>query len=531
MNHQMPGMGMHQHPPFSMVGAKWGQFPSCHMCLKMITDSRDVPVRDEDALISVVIRMAAFPGSRLATRPPRAARLCRPCYDHLKRVKESLVSKSLLDRVRLLVGPWWAAPGSAPHGGPTRPHSPPLCPGFVDTDVDPNIRRRLIRSLNADCVRRVENTISEYVELNVQLHRKIEAERLAEEEEEERRKETEEAAGDDETAAAPATSAHTDENPQTAGDDQAPTPRVTTPPPPAESSVVKNEPSLDRERSRDTTAAESAKKKSSSSSASTANKAKPAAAKGKSPLPRYDPNSLSSANRRPATLSSGASNSAPAPLRHQQVHQIVRPQPQYAVPSALLSQQSIDSNRRPMSLPQRRGPVTTQQQQQQQHEQLQHAAYHYGGGGAMMLATSPNDIMAAPHLAGHPPPPPPPLSNMQQPQYSPRSTLQYSPRSTMASSPRNTLRRDTLSSEYGDDDGYKQSFQYPSPAAIQAAFAAHHVALQSRSSSTPAQNEDDTAAAAALLGHLATSSYVSQTGQRRIVQQTDPNGNSSTTTI
>jgi len=165
-------------PQAAFVGPAWGQFPTCHMCLKVITDSRDVPVRDEDALISVIIRMAAFPGSRLASRPPRHSRLCRPCYDHLKRVKEGLVSKALLDRVRVLVSPWWSAPPPPSNGGPmARPHSPPLCPGFMDTDVDPNIRRRLIRSLNAECVDRVEKTIGEYVELNIELHRKLAAQK------------------------------------------------------------------------------------------------------------------------------------------------------------------------------------------------------------------------------------------------------------------------------------------------------------------------------------------------------------------
>lgn len=164
------------------VGSHWGSFPSCHMCLKVITDSRDVPVREEDALISVIIRMATFPGSRLVCCPPRHSRLCRPCYDHLKRVKDSLITRQLLDRVRLLVAPWWTAAPPPSNSGPMlRPHSPPLCPGFIDTDVDPNIRRRLIRSLSNECVERVERLIGDYIELNVEFHKRLLAERAANE--------------------------------------------------------------------------------------------------------------------------------------------------------------------------------------------------------------------------------------------------------------------------------------------------------------------------------------------------------------
>lgn len=164
----------HRYGGGCYVGSQW--FPVCHMCLKTITDSRDVPVRDDDALIAVVIRMAGFPGSRLASRPPRNSRLCRPCYDHLKRIKDTqLVSRHLLQKVGAIVSPWWTTPGQ--RGGA---QSPPLCPGFVDTDVDPNIRRRLIRSLNPDCVARVDKTISDFVARNNELHKRLASEAAAE---------------------------------------------------------------------------------------------------------------------------------------------------------------------------------------------------------------------------------------------------------------------------------------------------------------------------------------------------------------
>mmetsp|Transcript_1631 Transcript_1631/g.2174 ORF Transcript_1631/g.2174 Transcript_1631/m.2174 type:complete len:567 (+) Transcript_1631:123-1823(+) len=144
-------------------------FPICYLCLKTITDYRDVPVRDEDALIAVIARMASFPGSRLLSKPPAGARLCRPCYDHLKRAKdENIVSKSQFDRIRVLVFPFW---GFGPE--PLRPSSPPLCPGFHETQLDPNVRRKFLRNLTSESVRRVENTLMQYTQLNMELQAQI----------------------------------------------------------------------------------------------------------------------------------------------------------------------------------------------------------------------------------------------------------------------------------------------------------------------------------------------------------------------
>uniref|UniRef100_A0A7S3NR22 Uncharacterized protein n=1 Tax=Aureoumbra lagunensis TaxID=44058 RepID=A0A7S3NR22_9STRA len=166
-----PGGGMPQQemgPPGVM---QTNVFPSCYLCLKLITDARDVPVRDEDGLISVIIRMATFPGSRLAACPPPHARLCRPCYDHLKRLKEeSIVSKKLLERVRLMVWPFWGQISI----GARRPASPPLCPGMSNAaGIDPNVRRRLVRNLSPETVARVETAIIQYIELNNELHRDL----------------------------------------------------------------------------------------------------------------------------------------------------------------------------------------------------------------------------------------------------------------------------------------------------------------------------------------------------------------------
>uniref|UniRef100_A0A7S3JW88 Uncharacterized protein n=1 Tax=Aureoumbra lagunensis TaxID=44058 RepID=A0A7S3JW88_9STRA len=144
-------------------------FPICYLCLKTITDYRDVPVRDEDALIAVIARMASFPGSRLLSKPPAGARLCRPCYDHLKRAKdENIVSKSQFDRIRVLVFPFW---GFGPER--LRPSSPPLCPGFHETQLDPNVRRKFLRNLTSESVRRVENTLIQYTQLNIELQARI----------------------------------------------------------------------------------------------------------------------------------------------------------------------------------------------------------------------------------------------------------------------------------------------------------------------------------------------------------------------
>uniref|UniRef100_A0A7S3JZT4 Uncharacterized protein n=1 Tax=Aureoumbra lagunensis TaxID=44058 RepID=A0A7S3JZT4_9STRA len=140
--------------------------PTCYYCLRIVTDNRDVPVRDEDALIAVICRMSSFPGSRLVSRPPMGARLCRPCYDNLKRIK-TIISQNLLDRIRVLVYPFWSGPE------PMRPSSPPLCPAYNEFDLHPNIRRRHLRSMNIDRLLEVESTLIHYTQLSYELHSRI----------------------------------------------------------------------------------------------------------------------------------------------------------------------------------------------------------------------------------------------------------------------------------------------------------------------------------------------------------------------